>query len=73
MILGEARIHKYTHTNNKLSILNIKYYKLSSNFDTWSFVVEIKYRCGSDTLDDTKVTPCPKMSPSKVFISYGVS
>jgi hypothetical protein len=24
MVLGEVRIHKYTHTNNKLSALNIK-------------------------------------------------
>jgi hypothetical protein len=33
-ILDEARIHKYTHTNHKLSALNIKYYKFGSNFAT---------------------------------------
>jgi hypothetical protein len=36
-ILDEARIHKYTHTNNKLSALNLKYYKFSSSFDTIEF------------------------------------
>jgi hypothetical protein len=33
-ILDETRIHKYTHTNHKLSAINIKYYKFSLNFDT---------------------------------------
>jgi hypothetical protein len=33
-ILDEARIYKCTHTNYKLSYLNIKYYKFGSNFDT---------------------------------------
>jgi hypothetical protein len=36
-ILGEERIHKYTHTNHKLSDLNIKYYKFSSSFNTTEF------------------------------------
>jgi hypothetical protein len=34
MIFDEARIRKYTLTNHKLSGMNIKYYKFSSNFDT---------------------------------------
>jgi hypothetical protein len=36
-ILDEARIQKYTHTNHKLSALNLKYYKFGSNFDTMEF------------------------------------
>jgi hypothetical protein len=37
MILDEAGIHKYTHTNHNLSVLNIKYYKFDSSFDTTEF------------------------------------
>jgi hypothetical protein len=33
-IFYKVKIHKYTHINNKLSDLNIRYYKFSSNFDT---------------------------------------
>jgi hypothetical protein len=33
-ILDKVKIHKYTHTNYKLSDLNIKYYQFSSNFGT---------------------------------------
>jgi hypothetical protein len=33
-ILDATRIHRYTHTNHKLSAPNIKYYKFGSNFDT---------------------------------------
>jgi hypothetical protein len=36
-ILDEARIHKYTHTNHKLSALDIKYYNFDSSFDTTEF------------------------------------
>jgi hypothetical protein len=35
--------------------------------------VEITYRCGSDTLDDIRATPCPKMPPSEVVNAYEVS
>jgi hypothetical protein len=44
MTLDELRIHKYTHTDYKLSALNIKYYKFSSNFDT-EFYSEIVESC----------------------------
>jgi hypothetical protein len=37
MIFDEARIHKYTHTNNELNALNIKYYNFGSTFDTIEF------------------------------------
>jgi hypothetical protein len=37
MILDEARIHKYTHTNYKISAMNIKYYNFGSSFDTIEF------------------------------------
>jgi hypothetical protein len=37
MILDEIRIHKYTHTNYKLSVLNIKYYNFCSSFNTIEF------------------------------------
>jgi hypothetical protein len=33
-ILDKVRIHKYTHINHKLSMLNLKYYNFGSNFDT---------------------------------------
>jgi hypothetical protein len=35
--------------------------------------VEITHRCESDTLDDTRATPYPKMPPSEVVNAYGVS
>jgi hypothetical protein len=38
-----------------------------------SFAAEITRRCGSDTLDDIRATPYPKMSPSEVVNAYGVS
>jgi hypothetical protein len=73
-ILDEARIHKYTHTNHKLRALNIKYYNFGLCFDTIEFCSrKITRRCGSDTLDDTRETPCPKMPPSEVVNTYGVS
>jgi hypothetical protein len=37
MILDEARIHKYTYINHKLSALNIKLYHFGSSFDTTEF------------------------------------
>jgi hypothetical protein len=37
MIFDEARIHKYTHTNHKLSAPKLKYYKVGLNFDTTEF------------------------------------
>jgi hypothetical protein len=37
MIIDEERIHNYTHTNQELSALNIKYYKFGSSFDTTEF------------------------------------
>jgi hypothetical protein len=40
MILDEARIHDYTHTNHKLNVLNIKYYDFGSNFDIIEFAVK---------------------------------
>jgi hypothetical protein len=35
--------------------------------------VEITHRFRSDTLDDTRETPCPKMSPSEAVNAYRVS
>jgi hypothetical protein len=32
-----------------------------------------KRRCGSDTLNDTRATPYPKMSPSEAVNTYGVA
>jgi hypothetical protein len=32
MILGKAKMHKYTDTNYKLSALNIKYYNFMFKF-----------------------------------------
>jgi hypothetical protein len=29
--------------------------------------------CGSNTLNDTRVTPCPKMPPSEVVNAYRIS
>jgi hypothetical protein len=40
MIIYELRIHKYTHINYKLSVLNIKYYNFGSNFNTIEFYSE---------------------------------
>jgi hypothetical protein len=40
MIIGEGRIHNYTHTNYRLNTLNIKYYKFGSSFDTTEFYRE---------------------------------
>jgi hypothetical protein len=37
MIIGEGRIRNYTHTNYRLSDLNIKYYKFDSSFNTTEF------------------------------------
>jgi hypothetical protein len=37
MILNQARIHKYTHTNHQLSALNIKYYNFDSSFNITEF------------------------------------
>jgi hypothetical protein len=74
MILDKARIHKYTHTKHKLSTLNIKHYNYGSSFDTTEFCSGgVTRRCGSDTLDDTRATPCPKMPPSEAVNAYGVS
>jgi hypothetical protein len=74
MVLHEARIHKYTHTNYKLSPLNIKYYNFGSSFDTIEFCSgRITCTCRSDTLDDTMATPCPKMPTSEAVNAYRVS
>jgi hypothetical protein len=74
IILDEARIHKYTHINHKLSDLNIKSYNLGSSFKTSEFYSgKVTHRCESDTLDDTRATPYPKMPPSEVVNAYGVS
>jgi hypothetical protein len=35
-----------------------------------SFAAEITRRYRSDTLDDTRATPCPKMSPSEAVKVY---
>jgi hypothetical protein len=35
--------------------------------------MKITHRCGSDTLDDTRATPWPKMPPSGAVNAYGVS
>jgi hypothetical protein len=54
--------------------MNTKYYNFGSNFDTTEFCSgRITRRCRSDTLDDTRATPCPKMLPSEVVNVYGVS
>jgi hypothetical protein len=34
---------------------------------------KVTHRCGSDTLDDTRATSCPKMPPLEVVNAYGVS
>jgi hypothetical protein len=73
MILDEARIHKYTYTNHELSFLNIKYYNFGSNFNTIEFCSGITRRCRSDTLDDTRAPPCPKILPSEMVNAYSVS
>jgi hypothetical protein len=59
MILDEARIHRYTHINYKLSAMNIKYYNFDSSFDRTEFCGENIYRCKSDTLDDTMGNTLP--------------
>jgi hypothetical protein len=38
-----------------------------------NFVVKITRRCGSDTLDDARATPCPKMPPFEAVNTYLVS
>jgi hypothetical protein len=50
MILDEARIHKYTHTNHKLNALNIKYYNFCFKFQ-YNRILQRKVtrRCRSDT------------------------
>jgi hypothetical protein len=35
--------------------------------------MESTRRCGSEILDDTRATPCPKMPPSEEVNGYGVS
>jgi hypothetical protein len=74
MIFDEVRIHKYIHINNKLNVLNIKYNTFLFKF-RYNRVLQQKVtrRCGSDTLNDTMVTPCPKMLPSEAVNTYGVS
>jgi hypothetical protein len=60
--------------NHKLSVLNIKYYNFGSSFDTIKFYSEkVTRRRGSDTLDDTRATPCPKMPPSEAVNACKVS
>jgi hypothetical protein len=51
----------------------MKYYNFDSSFDTSEFL-QRKYtrRCRSDTLDDTRATHCPKMSPSEAVIAYSL-
>jgi hypothetical protein len=72
--LDEARIHKYTHRNHKLNALNIEYYNFDSSFYTTEFCSGTDtHRCGSDTLNGTHVTPCPKMPPSTAVNAYGGS
>jgi hypothetical protein len=74
MILDEARIHKYTHINHKLNALNIKYYNFDSSFNITEFCSrKATRRCKSDTLNDTRVTTCPKMPHSEAINAYGVS
>jgi hypothetical protein len=53
-------------------LLSIKYYKFDSSFDTSEFLQrKITRRCGSDTLIDTRTTPCPKIPPSAAVNAYG--
>jgi hypothetical protein len=49
------------------------YYKFGSKFDTIEFAVEINVNSGSDTLDKTRATSCPKTPPPEVVNSYRVS
>jgi hypothetical protein len=66
MILAEARLHKYTHTNYKLNVLNIKYYNFYSRFDTTEFYSRNGTRgYRSESLDDTRATPYPMVPPQK--------
>jgi hypothetical protein len=70
-ILAEARIHKYTYTNHKLNALNIKYYNFDSKFDSIEFCSEKSIRrCGSESLDDTRATPCSTVPPSEAVNAY---
>jgi hypothetical protein len=54
--------------------LNIKYYNFYSSFDTIEFYNgKVTRRCESNTLDDIRATPYPKMSSSEVVNAYEVS
>jgi hypothetical protein len=66
--------YKYTHTNHNSSVLNVKLLQIERfKFDTSKFMQQNLMIIGSDTLNDTLATPCPRVSCSAAVNAYGTS